>query len=254
MQSRIRTCSPLRRAMTMIETLVVVMIASIVLGGLMMLFSRSFFGSRKGVDTLSVLQEQSKLVAWLKHDLRTMIMGNSIAGPLITDDSTGTAKFEFYKVETADSFGRPIPVKITYRRTGGSTTAKTLAGVEKAAYTVERTDGTSTKIFMNAMISDFHLSLLDRAGNSALAQPLTTRKVRVELEGFSSDLLRTTISIYSPYISREASQAAATWMPNFHQQSYAPGTGIVTYNGALIDSSDLTRIGPAVSLNRERRF
>ncbi|NLI75557.1 MAG: hypothetical protein GX442_03840 [Candidatus Riflebacteria bacterium] len=238
----------------MIEVIIVALIAAVILGTLMLLLSRTFFGSRKGFDTLSILQEESKLVAYLKHDFRTFIMGGGIPGPVVTDDAAGTTGFEFFKVETADVFGRPIPVKIRYSREGSGKTARALDGTLKTVYSLRRSDGTTTKTFMPDMVCLFRLGLLDRAGADSAATPLQTRKVRIEIESFASELLRTTANIYSPYVNKLASGPETAWLNNFQQQTYAPGMGIETYDGVVLDANVLLNIGPAIALDRERRF
>ncbi len=240
-----------RRAATLVEMLIVVLLVAVVLGALLMVMSRVFAGTRKGYDTLSVLQEEARFVTFLKHDLRTMIIPDGLPPPVVTDDAAGLTEFSFHKVDLCDQYGKPIPVRITYRREGGTRQVRHLDGTLKTVYTFLRTDGTTSRTFMEDMVSSLSLRLLDAGGQPAAA-PAAARKARLAIGTCASELLQVTVSIYSPYLAPPASSPEAVWLPNHRMRGYAPGAGITTYGGVAIPAADLDILGAAIALTRER--
>ncbi|MGM0599404.1 MAG: PulJ/GspJ family protein [Candidatus Rifleibacteriota bacterium] len=238
---------------TMVEILVVTLISAIAMATVLTLLSRTFSGAKKGNKTLLAIQEKSFLLAYLKHDLRTLIHGNSIPTPMITNDSEGTALFSFFKVQTADEYGRPIPVQITYNRIDAGTIEKP-DGTMVPAYGIQRTDGTTTKTFMKGQLTEFSLELLDKAAQPVNSSPEKCRKITVNLATIESELLETTVSVYSPYLNTAIDHHKNAWLNNFRMTSYSPGAAVSTYNGATIPSSELVIINGAIALEQERGF
>jgi len=240
-----------RTGTTMVEALMVCLLIGLVLGTLMTILSRVFEGTKKGYDTLSVLQEEAKLVAHLKHDLRTMIVPDGLPPPEVNTDAAGVTGFAFHKVESCDRYGRPLPVRITYQREGGQRQVKHLDGTMRTVYSFTRTDGTERKIFMENMVSSLSLRLLDVAG-APIATPAGARKALLAIDTPVSELLQVSVSIYSPYLLSDASSTEAVWLNNYRTRAYSPGAGITTYNGVVIPAADLTILGEAIALTRER--
>lgn len=240
-----------RRGMTMIETVVVCLLVAIIIGTLMQIMTRVFAGTRKGYDTLSMLQEETRMVTFLKHDLRTMIISDTLPPPELLVDAAGLNSFAFHKVEVCDQYGMPVPVRIIYQREGGTRQTRHLDGSMRPVHSFVRTDGTDRKVFMKDMISSLSITLLDSSGKPCV-NTATARKAHLVIETSGSELLQFMVSIYSPYLVSNASSTDAVWLNNFRTRSYSPGAGITTYNGVVIPAADLTIMGGAIGLSRER--
>ncbi|MBF0543755.1 MAG: hypothetical protein HQM08_04945 [Candidatus Riflebacteria bacterium] len=238
---------------TLIEILVVTLLFSIILGTLTFLLFRTFKGTKKGVDTLTILQEQSKLMSYVKHDLRTLIIGD-YPPPEVVNDTMGTVSFSFYKVLTVDVNGLPIPVKIVYSRENTGKTQQKKDGSTSPSFSILRNDGQNTERFMSDIIASFSIELLDRRNYLINVNPVVTRKIRLSIETFSSDLFSTNLSLYSPFVSSVASGSEKAWLNNYRCRSYSPGAAVVTYSGVSIPSNELISIGAGIALSRERKF
>ncbi|MBF0407957.1 MAG: type II secretion system protein [Candidatus Riflebacteria bacterium] len=241
------------RGFTMMEIIVVCLIIGVIIGTLMQILSKAFLGTKKGYDTLSILQEETKLVSFLKYDLRTMTIPDGFPPPDVVNDSAGNYSFSFDKVHLCDRYGMPAPVRITYQREGGTRQVKHRDGTMKPVYSIVRINDSERRIFMKDMISSLSIKLLDMSGNRC-TNPKDVRKVQLGLETSSSDLLQVMVSIYSPYLTINASSSDAVWLMNYRTRAYTPGAGITAYNGVNIPAADLTIIGGAIALSRERSF
>lgn len=244
--------------MTLVELMLVAFLAVIILTIVWRVFSQMLRGSRQGFDTLTVLQEESVFLCWLKHDLRSLIVGTAqeIPGPVLADTATGTASIGFYSVRTADDAGRPLPVFVSYSLEASPRRRRLPDGREAPLYSVRRLAGsTSTHRFMDHLVGSLRLTLLDRA-----AQPLPpargreVRKVRVELETQGSELLAVTLSIYSPYLAGElASAPAEVWYPNYFVSPARQRVSSETFDEFPLETEDFEIIPGArgLALGRE---
>ena len=135
-----------RRGTTLVEILVVVAIGALLLALLQRGLSHLFAGTRRGYETLSVMQEEGRFLSYLKHDLRTLVMGAipDIPPPELVEDVAGTARLVFYKVEEADEFGRPLPVRVEYERSAHTRPYVTATGRTCPAWSLVRRVGTGT--------------------------------------------------------------------------------------------------------------
>ncbi|OGK05827.1 MAG: hypothetical protein A2W80_00665 [Candidatus Riflebacteria bacterium GWC2_50_8] len=239
-----------RRAFTMIEMLIVTLVTAIVMAVILKLLSGAFTGAAKGYDNLSILQEKSRLIAVLKQDLRTLIFAgaDNIPLPAIAyDGNAQTSQFEFHKVCGIDENGRPLVEKITYQTFPENTSAGSAFGISRKC----EVGDVLQRNYLQKMLTSFRMDLLDSTGapigNAADAKNL--KKVRLVMESKGSELLATTVSVYSPYIPASGTASAGDlWCPNYMFAEYAPGAPIKLFQGGMIQVSGNTALGTPLSL------
>ena len=236
-----------RTGTTMVEILIVALIASLI----MLVVQRSLMHllshSARGQENLSVLQEEGRFMAFLKHDLRTLIMGGSteIPAPVVESGADGTTALIFYKVEDADEYGRPLPVRVEYRRHLHTKKYQSAAGQLYQSYTIIRKAGEESayaqRHFMTGLVATFGVTLLDsREAVLPPSESIKARKIHVELGSFGSPLLKVTATIYSPYISAlGATSTANLWLPNYKVKTYPLKPGLQTYGGQTLQAADM---------------
>lgn len=239
------------RAFTMIEVMIVAFVTAIVMAIIMRLLSGAFSGAAKGYDNLAVLQEKSRLMAVLKQDLRTLIFAgvDNIPLPNVTYDADSrTNLFEFCKVRGIDENGRPLIEKITYRQ-------DPLAPPSGSAFGVERqceVGPTLQRKYLKDMLVNFKIELLDAQGLpiSDASNFASLKKVLLQMESKGSELLTTTLSVYSPYVPASGTASVGNlWCPNYMFAEYAPGAPIRLFQGGVIQMSGNTALGMPLSLS-----
>lgn len=235
-----------RIGFSLVEILIVTALSAMMIMCVSLILSRYFSGEKKGFDNLSLLQEEGRFLSFLKHDLRTIIIGGDdhIPAPEILTDGTGktTTGFGFSKVDTADEFGRPVWVHVSYELEEGS----------QGLFSMCRTVGTKaarTRMLPN-MISSFTVQLLGQDDSTPLSveQFQEAKKIRISLVTSGGELLRINADFYSPFLPETHPKApAAAWLSNFHYQPFDSKTGaylysasgkILEYNGTPIDSKE----------------
>ncbi|MBF0498920.1 MAG: type II secretion system protein [Candidatus Riflebacteria bacterium] len=244
------------KAFTMVEILVVVLIAGMLIATLMRILSTTFSESKKGFDTLTMVQENAKLIASLKQDMRTLIMAGPDdipppdLSPFVLAQNDNTDSFEFFRVWNIHESGRPLAVKISYQRDN------TPAGMP---FGISRTTGSGggaepPKQFVSKMLTRFRVELLNNTGGVINSQSnrKDVKKVRLTLESKGSELLATTISIYSPYILPFGSLSPnELWVHNYLCADFQPGAAVRICEGGIIQNVSLTPLGTPLVLNGE---
>ena len=244
------------RGVTITEILVVALVIGLVIATLMKILTGTFAGAKKGFDTLTLLQENSKLIAALKQDLRTLIIGgpDNILAPVGTPMDPGltgnTETLEFYKVWNIDESGRPITVKITYKRD--------VVDPGKP-FGITRTTGSGSgseppKKFVPELLTRFHINLLNNQGTviSNAAQNDQVKKIRLTLISHGTELLSTTVSIYSPYIQASGSASVHDlWVRNYTCVNFQPGAAVRVCDGGIIQGTPMTALGVPLTLEGE---
>ena len=239
-----------QRGFTMVEIIVVALITGIIMAVILKLLSGAFTGAAKGYDNLSVLQEKSRLIAVIKQDLRTLIFAgvDNIAVPTVTYNSNAqTSEFKFQKVYGIDENGRPLVEKITYQQSPANPPAGSFFGIIRkceVGQTLQRT-------YLKSLLLGFRIDLLDATGtpiNNA-ADSKKMKKVRLVMESKGSELLATTLSVYSPYIPASGTaNAGDLWCPNYMFAEYIPGVPIKLFQGGMMQISGNTALGTPLSL------
>jgi len=233
-----------RTGFSLVEILIVTGLSVLVIMYVSLILSRYFSGEKKGFESLSLLQEEGRFLSFLKHDLRTIIIAgdDQIPAPelLIDDKGKTTTGFGFSKVDTADEFGRPVWVHVSYELEEGS----------QGRFTMYRTVGTKaarTRMLPN-MISSFSVQLFGQ--NDSMPLPIgkfqNARKIRIALVNSGGELLQMNTDFYSPFLPEAHPKVpAAAWLSNFHYQPFDSKTGnylystsgkILEYNGTPIDN------------------
>jgi len=234
----------------MIEMMIVTLVTAVVLTVILKLLSGAFAGAAKGYDNLSILQEKSRLIAVLKQDLRTLIFAgvDNVAVPSVNYDSNGqTSGLEFQKVYGIDENGRPLIEKITYQQFPPSPAIGSTFGIIRkceVGQTLERK-------YLQGMLTSFRVDLLNATG-VPIGSPTDykeLKKVRLTMESKGSELLATTLSVYSPYIPASGTASAGDlWCPNYMFAEYTPGAPIKLFQGGMIQLSGNTALGTPLSL------
>jgi len=239
-----------KRAFTMIEMMIVTLVTAIVMAVVLKLLSGAFTGAARGYDNLSILQEKSRLIAVLKQDLRTLIFAgaDNIPVPSISYDASGhTAKLEFNKVYGIDVNGRPLVEKITYQKQPADAPAGSLFGVMRTC----EVGPVLQRNYLQGMLASFRIDLLDATGapiNNA-ANSASLKKVRLVMESKGSELLATTVSVYSPYVPASGTVSPGDlWCPNYMFAEYAPGAPIKLFQGGMIQLTGNTALGVPLSM------
>lgn len=244
---------------TLVEILFVGAILLVLLALLIRIVTSAYWGTKRGVETLSVLQEEARLLSWLKHDLRTIIHGTdaAIPRPVLTRSAQGDTTFIFHTVESVDALGRPITVKVTYASTGEAV-QPVKAGGPTRLFSVERRAGdehSPPRTFLRRLATEFTIELLD-----AHQQPLApdrfdlVRKIRVGIRTQASERLQVTVSIYSPYIvAYQGDSPPGIWLNNYEVRSFSPSGLVLTYDDVPLepDEYDLIPGAQAIALDRE---
>lgn len=249
-----------RRGFSLVEMMIVTAISSLLIIYVVLILSRYFSGEKKGYDSLSILQEEGKFLSYLKHDLRTIIFGGDDHIPppqLIADSADKTVSgFSFYKVDTADEFGRPVWVNVVYELEEGS----------QGLYSMYRTVGTKakqTKMLRN-MIRSFSIQLFGQDDSNPLpeAKFQEARKIRIVLGTSGGQLLQVKTDFYSPFLpTTHMTSPASAWLSNFHYQPFDSKTGsylysasgkFLEYSGVPIDiKEDLIKNAEGIGLTGE---
>ncbi|MFZ2961000.1 MAG: type II secretion system protein [Candidatus Ozemobacteraceae bacterium] len=241
---------------TIAEMLVVTLVIGLVIATLMKILTGTFAGAKKGFDTLTLLQENSKLIAALKQDLRTLIIGgpdnipSPIGNPMDPGITGNTNTLEFFKVWNIDESGRPLVVKITYTR-DGSPSGK--------PFGITRSTGIGPgseppKKFVPDLLTKFQISLLDNQGVaiSNSAQSNQVKKFRLSLTSHGTDLLSTAVSIYSPYVPASGTSSIYDlWVRNYTCVDFQPGAGVRVCGMGIIQGTAMTALGVPLVLNGE---
>jgi prepilin-type N-terminal cleavage/methylation domain-containing protein len=239
-----------RRAFTLVEILTVILISSTIILIVFKLLSGAFSGASKGYSNLSILQEKSRIIATLKQDLRTLIFGgiDNILPPKITTNEDGeTTSFEFYKVYAIDEHGRPLIDKITYQRVSD-------APASEEYFSITRTCASGmigAKTYMPKLLTGFKLALLEANGEeiNGSSNISKLKKVRLSMDSVGSELLSTTVSVYSSYIPISGkSTIEEMWCPNYMFVQYAPGAPIKVFQGGMLQMSGSIALGTPLSL------
>jgi len=239
-----------RRAFTMIEILIVAMVTAIVMAVILKLLSGAFTSTAKGYDNLSVLQEKSRLVAVLKQDLRTLIFAGADNIPLpvvFYDANAQTSQFEFHKVYGIDENGRPLVEKIIYQSFPANIQSGKTFGITRRCEVGKALQ----QNYLHNMLTGFRIDMLDSTGTPicSTADTKNLKKVRLVMESKGSELLATTVSVYSPYVSAsDTASAGDLWCPNYMFAEYTPGAAIKLFQGGTIQISGNTALGTPLSL------
>lgn len=230
------------RGFTAVEGLLAVLLISGIFLTLFTVLRSAFSGTQRGSENLNILQEESIFLEYLKHDLRTLIFSQEagIPPPEIINDGKGTTSFAFFKVETVDAQGRPLPVKVVYTREDSGRTFSHPDGSQVPVFGISRKAGTANpKTFVKDLIATFALELLDKqdqlvesAGKEGL------QKVRISLKTASNELFKVVASIYSPYLKGIATGPADCWYPNYLIRPFTPKAIIRTYEGVEIEPEE----------------
>lgn len=240
----------MRRAFTMVEMLIVTLVTAVIIAVIMKLLSGAFAGAAKGYDNLSILQEKSRLIAVLKRDLRTLIFAgtDNIPLPAIAYNANAqTSRFEFHKVHGIDENGRPLVEKITYQTFPENTPAGKAFGILRKC----QVGAVLQRNYLQSMLTSFRMDLLDSTGSPIgnAADARNIKKVRLVMESKGSELLATTVSVYSPYIPASGTAGAGDlWCPNYMFAEYAPGAPIKLFERGMIRVSGNTALGTPLSL------
>ncbi|MBF0547971.1 MAG: hypothetical protein HQM08_26275 [Candidatus Riflebacteria bacterium] len=238
----------------MLEVLVVAVIIVVLLLILYLTYRGVATGVQKGTELLATLQEESIFLAYLKHDLRTLIMGSDpgIPVPVVENDIVGTRRLTFYKVSNVDSTGRPLSVKVEYLRMESGKTETLADGRQVPLYSITRQVGLdNSHPFMNQIVASFAIEFLDKADQLlGSADFLRASKTRLTLRTSGAELLNVIASIYSPYLANTiASTPEDCWLPNYKIREFIPGvTRIITYQGIEIEPSKIEIIPGATGV------
>lgn len=245
---------------SLVEMLIITLLSGLVIAYVSLILSKFFIGEKRGFDSLSLLQEEGKFLSYLKHDLRTIIIGgdDNIPPPAIQFDGAraNTCIFSFFKVDTADEFGRPVWVSVQYELEKGS----------QAQFTMYRTAGTKgirMRMLQN-MITRFSVQLFDQNNPNPLPEARfnEAKKIKIFLGTLGGQRLQVTANFYSPFLpSANSSIPAPPWLSNYHYQVFDPKTGsyvysttgkILEYDGTPITSKeDLIKGAEGIGLTGE---
>jgi hypothetical protein len=234
-----------RKGFSLVELMIVTTLSIFLITYVVLILSRYFSGVTKGFTSLSIMQEEGKLLSYLKHDLRTIIIGgdDNIPPPqLITDKYGNITGFSFHKVNTADEFGRPVWVNVVYELEKGS----------KNLFSISRTIGTNAKQIrmLRNMISNFSVQFFNQNETEPLIESNLNdaKKIRISLSTPGGELMQIRTDFYSPFLpTANASSSASSWLSNFHYQSFDSDSGkykytssekLLEYNGTPIDSKE----------------
>lgn len=242
-----------KRAFTLLELLIVLLLLGLVLAIIFRLMTSAFSGATKGYANLSILQEKSSFIAALKQDMRTIIIGgvDNIPAPVLVNsssDQTGrTSNIEFRKVYGIDNFGRPLIEKITYRLSPETPLPDKSYGITRnCEFSQPR-----KKTFLTSMLTHLRIDLLDPLGAPIIdaGKYKNMKKVRLVMTSEGSELLATTLSVYSPYIPATSTASLGDlWCPNYMFAEYPPGAPIKLFqNGTIMIVGD-TALGNPLSL------
>jgi len=219
------------KGVTAIELLIAVSILSVLFTIVFLIFRSSFSAAEKGTENLNLLQAQSVFLAYLKHDLRTLIFDQAagITPPELVSDEKGTSSFSFYKVENVDEKGRPLPIKVQYSRASG----------DKPAFSIQRQAGSANKIFVKDMVATFSLEFLNKQNEVVSGSSITSlQKARIRLSGFGSDFFEVVVGVYSPYIQKDDAGPLDSWYANYLIKQFSPGSAIRNYQGVILEEED----------------
>ncbi|NLI76128.1 MAG: prepilin-type N-terminal cleavage/methylation domain-containing protein [Candidatus Riflebacteria bacterium] len=233
------------RGVTLVEMLVVIFVFSLLLAAVYRIFFNALWGTRRGFDSLSVLQEESQFLAVLKHDLRTLIMGTNagIPPPTLDTDSAGNSTAGFFMVQAIDTTGRPVVTPVQYRcLPAGKRAFAGKAPVD--VFTLERRAGSGAdqkvRLFMRGLVVAFQLDWLDAAQNILPPNdPTRVHKVRVTLKTQAGEILQVMVSLYSPYLVGVASDVPqAAWLNNYMIVPFQPGRRVVTFDLVTLEPEE----------------
>lgn len=232
-----------KRGFTLIEVVIGSFLISILLLILIRITRVMFSGTQKGSESLNTLQAQSIFLTYLKHDLRTLIFSNTagIPAPEIKNDMRGTLSFTFFKVESVDTLGRPLPVKVEYQKVDDGNTYQHQNGAQIPVFGISRKVGASAnaKIFVKDLIATFSMDFLDRQNNILNDTTMKDlQKARLTLNSGVNELFEVVVSVYSPYLEKSERGPPTTWHSNYSIKPFSPMAVLRTYEGVELEPED----------------
>jgi len=237
---------------TVVELLVAAFIIALLIGSITMALSHVFSSARKGNDTLTLFQNTSIFLTWLRFDLRTMVIDPP---PDVIDNGSNTQSFSFNRVVSIATLNNnsyiPVQKRITYRIRDKGIKKQNQSGVLLSVFSIERIveneDPDILKTFMPEGLTDFKVVILDNMAQPTMNTPENTRKVSIKLAtNQGSEIFETTLSIYSPFIRQSEKDQA--FLSTAKLNPWRPGATVTTFDGVQIPANQIGEVDGAISV------